>query len=104
MAMHLLEGFVPASTGSRCRANHQLPLLNFQIDGPMQVALLNDGFGNPDALRIPDSDHACFQPLSSQIYDSTVIALALRARSTLVAVFIIPWRPHRPPNSAPSML
>jgi hypothetical protein len=48
--MHLLEGFVPPGARLSCRANNQLPLLDFQIDGSMQVALLNDGFRNPDAL------------------------------------------------------
>jgi hypothetical protein len=41
-----------------------LPLLDFQIDGSMQVTLLDDGFLNPDALRIPDSYDARFHPLS----------------------------------------
>jgi hypothetical protein len=48
--MHLREGFIPTGARFGCRANDQLPLLNFQIDGSVQVALLNDGFRNPDAL------------------------------------------------------
>jgi hypothetical protein len=60
MAMHLREGFIPSGAGFGCRANDQLALLDFKIDGSMQVALLNDGFRNSDALRIPDSYHACF--------------------------------------------
>jgi hypothetical protein len=48
--MHLREGFVPPGARFGCRANHQLPLLDFQIDGSVQVALLNDGFRNLDAL------------------------------------------------------
>jgi hypothetical protein len=48
VAMHLREGFVPAGARLGGRANDQLPLLDFQIDGSVQVALLNDGFRNPD--------------------------------------------------------
>jgi hypothetical protein len=48
VAMHLREGFVPPGARFGCRANDQLPLLDFQIDGSVQVALLNDGFRNPD--------------------------------------------------------
>ncbi|MBH0203606.1 MAG: hypothetical protein HP496_15225 [Nitrospira sp.] len=50
MAMHLREGFVPAGARFGCRANDQLALLDFKIDSSVQVALLNDGFWNPDAL------------------------------------------------------
>ena len=60
VAMHLGESFIPAGAGFGCRSNDQLALLDFKIDGSVQVALLNDGFRNSDALRIPDSYHACF--------------------------------------------
>jgi hypothetical protein len=63
--MHLREGFAPAGARFDCRANDQLPLLDFQIDGSVQVALLNHGFRNPDALGIPDSYHARFHPYSN---------------------------------------
>jgi hypothetical protein len=48
--MHLLEGFVPSGAWLGCRANDQLLLVDLQIDSSMQVALLNDGFRNPDPL------------------------------------------------------
>jgi hypothetical protein len=48
--MHLCESLVPAGAGFGRRANDQLPLLDLQIDGSVQMALLNDGFRNPDAL------------------------------------------------------
>ena len=53
--MHLLECLVPAGPCFGSRPDEQLPLLNNEIDCSVQLTLLNDGFGNPDPLRISDS-------------------------------------------------
>jgi len=52
--MHLFKCFAPTSTRFRGRSYDQLPLLDFQIDGTVQVTLLDDGFWNPDPSGIPD--------------------------------------------------
>ena len=55
MAMHLFEGLVPTGPGFGSRPDEQLSLLNNEIDRSVQLTLLNDGFGNPDPLRVSDS-------------------------------------------------
>jgi hypothetical protein len=68
MTVHLLECFVPTGSGFGGRSNDQLPLLDFQIDRSMQVALFNDGLWNPDPSRITDSYDARFHfPLLLQV-------------------------------------
>jgi len=53
--MHLFEGLVPTGPGFGSRPNEQLSLLNNEIDRSVQLTLLNDGFGNPNPLRVSDS-------------------------------------------------
>jgi hypothetical protein len=60
MTVHLLKGVIPTGACFGGRANDQLPLLDFQIDRSMQVALFNDGLGNPDPSGITDSHDTRF--------------------------------------------
>ena len=73
VAMHLLEGLVPAGSCLSSRPNEQLSLLNNEIDRSVQLTLLNDGFRNSDSFRIPDSYDVClhlFLLLTPMIYSS----------------------------------
>jgi hypothetical protein len=53
--MHLFEGLVPTGPGFGSRPDEQLSLLNNEVDRSVQLTLLNDGFGNPNTLRVSDS-------------------------------------------------
>jgi hypothetical protein len=65
-AMHQCKRLIPICPRLRCRPDDQLPLLDLELDGAMQMALLDDGFRKPDAPGIPDSYHACFHRTSLQ--------------------------------------
>jgi hypothetical protein len=55
LSVHLLEGLVPPNPCFGSRPNDQLSLLNNEIDCSVQLALLNDGFGNPNPPGISNS-------------------------------------------------
>ena len=65
-AMHLCKRLTPVGSRLRRRPDDQLPLLDLELDGAVQMALLDDGFRKPDASGIPDSYYSRFHRPSLQ--------------------------------------